>query len=375
LSPRDPNRVLGRWQDAGLLDPATVARILEWEARQADEGRRSRFSRFAFAFGGLLLAAGILLFVAANWEHLSPTGRLLLLAVMVAGLHVVGALARERLPALSTTLHAVGTAALGGGIFLAGQQFNLAQYWPEGFLLWGLGALAGVLLLRDWPQAVWFALLGPAWLVAEWGASDLAGATSSAPALVLVFLFCVAYLAAPGPGYDSRWRHALAVLGAVMAVPVAVMLPVAPGIAARTSDASAGALAVLWAIAIGLPLLVGFRLRGRSAWPMLVAASCAVLVVLVGTGSRNDLLVVHLLYAALAVGLVWWGVREQHRLRVNLGVLAFALNVLVFYYGSLFDKFGRSLGLIGLGLLFVVGGWWLERVRRRLVRQVEEARR
>jgi hypothetical protein len=211
-------------------------------------------------------------------------------------------------------------------------------------------------------------------LVAEWGASDLAGATSSAPVLVLLFLFCVVYLAAPGPGHDSRWRQALAALGAVVVVPVAAMLPAAPGIAARTIDVSAGALAALWAIAVGLPLLLGFWLRGRGAWPMLVAAVCAVLVVLFDTGSRNDLLVVHLLYAALAVGLVWWGVREQHRLRVNLGVLAFALNVLVFYYGSLFDRFGRSLGLIGLGLLFVVGGWWLERVRRRLVRQVEEAR-
>ena len=375
MNERDLNRGLERWRDAGLLDGTTVARILEWEAQQAVVSHRSRFSRFAFAFGGLLLGAGILLFVAANWDQLSPAGRFVLLAATIAGLHASAALARSRLPALSTTLHAVGTAALGGGIFLAGQQFNLAAHWPEGFLLWGLGALAGVLLLRDWPQAVWLALLGPAWLVAEWGASDLAGATSSAPALVFVFLSCIAYLAGPGPGNDARWRHALAVVGAVMTVPVAFMLPAVPAIAARTIGAPAGALAVLWAIALGLPLLVGFWLRGRGAWPMLVAAVCAVLVVLVGSGSRNDLLVVHLLYAALAVGLVWWGVREQHRLRVNLGVLAFALNVLVFYYGSLFDRFGRSLGLIGLGLLFVVGGWWLERVRRRLVRQVEEARR
>jgi hypothetical protein len=30
------------------------------------------------------------------------------------------------------------------------------------------------------------------------------------------------------------------------------------------------------------------------------------------------------------------------------------------------DKLGRSLGLIGLGLLFLAGGWQLERLRRRL---------
>jgi hypothetical protein len=33
----------------------------------------------------------------------------------------------------------------------------------------------------------------------------------------------------------------------------------------------------------------------------------------------------------------------------------------------LMDKLGRSLGLIGLGILFLVGGIVLERLRRRLI--------
>jgi hypothetical protein len=31
------------------------------------------------------------------------------------------------------------------------------------------------------------------------------------------------------------------------------------------------------------------------------------------------------------------------------------------------DKLGRSLGLIMLGVLFLAGGWLLERTRRRLI--------
>ena len=375
MSSRDLGRGLERWRNAGLLDDAAVARILEWEARRAEQGQRSRLTRFAFAFGGLLLAAGILLFVAANWDRLSPAGRFALLAVTVAALHTIGALVRSRLPALSTTLHAVGTAALGAGVFLAGQQFNLAEQWPEGFLLWALGALAGVLLLREWPQTVWLAMLAPLWLVAEWVASELPGTTSLGPVLAFVFLLSLAYVAAVAPGREHTWRHALAVLGAIVLVPVACALPMSPGIGPRTNVASAGAIAGLWGVALGLPLLAGFWLRGRAAWPLLLAAALSVAVVQIGGGSRGELLMVHLLYASAAVGLVWWGVREQHALRVNLGVLAFALNVLVFYYGSLLDKFGRSLGLIGLGLLFVGGGWWLERIRRRLVRPFGEAHR
>jgi hypothetical protein len=35
------------------------------------------------------------------------------------------------------------------------------------------------------------------------------------------------------------------------------------------------------------------------------------------------------------------------------------------------DKLGRSFGLMGLGILFLIGGWALERVRRRLIVDLE----
>jgi hypothetical protein len=41
--------------------------------------------------------------------------------------------------------------------------------------------------------------------------------------------------------------------------------------------------------------------------------------------------------------------------------------VIWFYFSDIFDKVGRSLGLIGLGVLFLAGGWALERWRRRLI--------
>jgi hypothetical protein len=38
-----------------------------------------------------------------------------------------------------------------------------------------------------------------------------------------------------------------------------------------------------------------------------------------------------------------------------------------FCYSNIFDKVGRSLGLIGLGILFLAGGWALEKARRGLM--------
>jgi uncharacterized membrane protein len=359
-------RLVDRWRAAGVIDDATVQRIRAWESQHGSPDA-SRFGRFAFGFGGLLLGAGVLLFVAANWQWLSPWGRFALLAVTISVLHAGGGITAARSPALATTLHAVGTAALGGGIFLAGQVFNLAEHWPAGFLLWAAGAAAALWLLRDWPQAVWLAILAPAWLIGEWLASDLAHSQRPGTLLGGMFVLAVAYTAAVTPAHGAAWRRAIALLGALVLVPVGVLLPFEPGL--RPSfDATGGSLAVAaGAMAIVLPLLVGFWLRGRGAWPLLLAAAFVLAIVQLDRGHQGQVILIHLLYAASAAALVWWGVHERHRLRINLGVLVFALNVLAFYYGSVLDRLDRALGLIGLGMLFIVGGWLLEHARRRLV--------
>ena len=41
--------------------------------------------------------------------------------------------------------------------------------------------------------------------------------------------------------------------------------------------------------------------------------------------------------------------------------------VLTYYFTSVFSQLDRAVGLLGLGLLFLAGGWGLERLRRRLL--------
>jgi hypothetical protein len=75
----------------------------------------------------------------------------------------------------------------------------------------------------------------------------------------------------------------------------------------------------------------------------------------------------HAIVAAYAVFLIWWGVRSLSSVLVNYGIVAFALSIVWFYFSDIFDKVGRSFGLIGIGILFIAGGWALEKVRRRLI--------
>ena len=369
-------RRLERWREAGVVDAATAERIRRWEMEHV-EAEGSRLGRLAFGFGGLLLASGLLLFVAANWQQLSPWGRFALFAALVAALHLAAGAVQSRMPALATVLHAVGTAALGGGIFLAGQAFHLAERWPEGLLLWGLGAACALWYLRDWPHVLYVAALLPAWLVAEWSASvgfEARGALGVAA--VGTFVLAVAYVAAVGVDAQAKWRHELARLGAVALVFAGWALPFAAfenepffargGVAVSTYWQVLG-----WSVAVLLPLVVGWALRGRDAWPLVIATAFALVVSRLDVSTTTTRLLVHALYLVAAVGLTAWGLRDAHRLRVNLGTLAFALTVLSFYFSSVFDKFGRSLGLIALGALFIGGGWLLERTRRRLLRRLD----
>jgi hypothetical protein len=76
--------------------------------------------------------------------------------------------------------------------------------------------------------------------------------------------------------------------------------------------------------------------------------------------------------AAFAVFLCAWGVRIASRALVNLGTVAFAVAVGWFYFSNIFSALGRSLGLIGLGVLFLAGGWALEKTRRRILTHMAE---
>jgi uncharacterized membrane protein len=371
---------LARWISEGLVDPATADRIRAWETAHGERTSRSRLALIAFGLGGLLLAAGVLLFVAAHWDDLAPASRFALVLVMTGAFHIGGALAQRTSSALATTLHAVGTAALGAGIFLAGQIFNMAEHWPGALMLWSIGAVIALVLLKDWPHVVWVALLVPAWLWGEWIEANAwwHDWAHLAPASTGITLLAFAYLGANSHERSATWRRALSRLGAVAIIPAAILLGITndstfQGVPDLRAETSSSAIVLAWVVAIALPIGLAWFLRGREALYLLIALAWALVVVQVNPGTDAGELALYALYAIGGVGVVMWGLKEQQRLVVNIGVLGFALAIAGFYFSSIFDKLGRSLGLIGMGALFIGGGWFLERTRRRLLGRIERS--
>ena len=113
-------KAVQRWQEAGLLDSEAAGRISEYEATKEQEGGVRWPAIVMWSFGGLMLGSGVLLFVAAHWDTLSPSGRFTLVLTTVAVIHLVATFVGTRQPLLGRILHAVGTLALGAAVFLVG---------------------------------------------------------------------------------------------------------------------------------------------------------------------------------------------------------------------------------------------------------------
>jgi uncharacterized membrane protein len=362
---------LRRWTDAALIDSGQATRIREFESAAAPSQKARLPMVIGLVLGGAMLAAGILLFVGAHWDDLSPAQRMGLLVFTVGGSHLAAVFCAERFRAMAMTLHAVGTAALGGGIFLAGQIFNMQEHWPTGMLLWAIGAVAGWWLLRQWPQLAFAALLIPFWLSGEW--TEATSGSTNAYRIVVVgwTLLAMCYLSVRHPGthpQDQDVATVFAWIGGLALLPSALGVTLELWTFSRQAEWTP-ALWAGWAGAILIPLALAWFYRRKQAWMNGVAAVWV--IGLSWIANQRFEVLVYAWCLVGCVGLIAWGLVEMRSERVNLGMAGFALTMVFFFFSSVMDRLGRSTSLIALGAAFLGGGWYWEKLRRKLVAQAQ----
>jgi uncharacterized membrane protein len=369
----DAEIYLERWQKAGLLDSEQTAKIRAFETGKKKPAHIQLQAVIALIFGAILLGGGVLLFVAAHWDSISPLARFTLVLCMLPLFHGLGLFFVETSPRVASALHAVGTVAAGAGIALTGQIFNINEHWPAAILLWAIAAGAGWYLLRDQFQQTFTLLLVPAWILSEWSfrAENFKG-NDVFLARMLMIIGAV-YLTACLHDRRRALRNILMTVGSLaLVVGIAIL---AYGWQAWGKEGMIPTTLQIAAWIIMLLFIVGGAFSDRRT---LVPLSVALAVVLLlphcqhlatssyGSQFAEPSVAAYLLIAAFAAFFAWWGVNQASTPLINLGVLGFATTVLWFYFSSLMDKLGRSLGLIVLGILFLGGGWLLEKIRRRL---------
>ncbi len=382
----DIEPLLTRWQSSGVLDAAIADRIRTWESEQQHPAGIRWQGIVALILGAFLLASGVVLFVSAHWDEFGPGARLTIILTMVALFHLAGAYTRASFHGLSTTLHAVGTVSTGAAIALIGQIFNIQEHWPAAILLWALAAVAGWALLQDEAQQILTLLLIPAWLLSELAYDSQNHIGQGVYMGRFLFAWSVLYLTL---FLGSKRKAVQGILFAVAAI--AAVTGVVYMLESWTSWGNHSSVSLpfrfwAWTLVAVLPLIAAlFRFRKSFAPVLAAVVVCAILPWCTHNWPMyyTDLKghAVPTLKAGPISSPTPWsrpsqssssGGASARPAKPSSTLASWAL--LSRSSGSTSAtssiKFGRSLGLIGLGILFLAGGWALERMRRRLISQM-----
>jgi len=376
----DIESLLNRWQAAGVLDAGAAARIRVFEEKLVKPGAVRWQGLVALVLGAILLACGVALFVSAHWDDLGPLARFAIVIAMVAIFHLAGGSVRKEFLGLSTTLHAVGTLSTGAAIALVGQIFNIQEHWPAAVLMWALAALAGWILLQDQAQQTLTLLLVPAWMLSELAFRSNWRIGEYIYIGRFLFVWAILYLTF---FLGSKRKIVQGILFAASAIAAAIgtaqMMNGWQSWSAEQSFIPFGVRFWAWAALAALPLAIAAFHGHKGLMPIALAVAYAIALPWCfrswtesfnsgPTYTRTEPnLAAYALVAAFSIYICWWGVRRSSKALVNLGIVGFAAAVAWFYFSDVFSKVGRSLGLIGLGVLFLAGGWVLEKMRRRIL--------
>jgi uncharacterized membrane protein len=143
-----------RWQAEGLIDEELYAELARrYQFADLADSARNRFVAILIGLGSVLLGLAAITFVAANWQVLSKSLKVLLLMSLFAGVNAAGFyLWRPPAPSwqarLGKGLLLFGSFILGANFALMSQIFHQSGSVYQLFLVWGLGVLAMAYSLR-----------------------------------------------------------------------------------------------------------------------------------------------------------------------------------------------------------------------------------
>lgn len=382
--------------DAGLITGEQRQKIIEHFHLKEDGG--NKFLAIVSMIGAVLITAGVILLISAHWNEIPRGIKIAGGLALMLGFHAGGWWLREvhgQYRKTGEALHLVGSGLFLANIALLGQIYNIVSRPPNAFLLWWIGIAALPWLLRSKAQhvllllafGIWFglevnergsflfcdsdyqvllyALLGLAWLGAGWvlrrGAfAGFAGVTEKFGLLVfLAFSYPITWKNFFGVGDNpeiEKW-----VFPALGLVALALLAAGIKNLRALTAQWRWTWLAALF----------GLMLFMATVWFGLWQFEPV-------NGSRHfyrdeswNYLVGLLALFVFCLLQIQVGLQERSRFLVNLGVVFIALDILAAYC-DLFGSMART-GVMFLisGTFLIVFGVYLEKKRRRLMKQIK----
>lgn len=200
-----------RWTQARLITAEQAGQI---RALYAEPVNRTPWGLLLFTgLGAVVLGLGVILMLAHNWAEIPKVVKLALIFGSVIGAHAGAARLRQLdgwRPLVGEAVALLGTMLYGAGIWLVAQVYNIDEHYPNGFLYWGLGALAMAWAMDSIPQA-----MAAAVVLTCWGCSEVFDFHNSIDGAWLLIALGVGTLA---------WRKCSAVLLSVVLAALYVLI-------------------------------------------------------------------------------------------------------------------------------------------------------
>jgi uncharacterized membrane protein len=135
---------LVKWVAGGVISGDAAQSIRK---ARFDEEAASRLPAIFAMLGALMLAASVSAFVAANWQEIPRTVRLVGILTVIAGCFFPALLLDRRgMPNGADAAITLATLCFGAGVALVGQMYHLPADWPAGAMLIAIGGLVAAAL-------------------------------------------------------------------------------------------------------------------------------------------------------------------------------------------------------------------------------------
>ena len=382
-------REIAIWQKEGLVSEEQVATLTD---RYRGAAHRRGRAALALAFlGATLVGVGAVLFFASNWPVIPGWAKLVTIYAAVAASYHAGYRLRYDTPGYPGTGNALlflGTLLYGAGIFLVAIGFNVNANEPVLLILWCAGVLPLSYLLGSRAMLLLVILgfgIAIVWETAFWFGDDI-----PPTAILWGFIVYGAMLYGLGNlhGQSGRFREfgrpfavlgSIAVLGALFPLTFGEFYN-APFRALSFSDISgavvirAGFL-ILAAVAVWIAHLRFVRVPSTSVAEGAAIGVTILLGVLVlvygGIVSPVAAVPLNLVMLALILGLIGAGYANRKPELINIGIAFFGLLTIARYSDLFWRTLDRSLFFAGAGALLLLGGMFLERTRRHVLRGID----
>jgi uncharacterized membrane protein len=345
--------------------------------------------------GAILTGVGIILFVSANWQEIPRIGKLVLLIALVLVTYFIGYwLKYERdFPRIGGALIFVGTMVFGAAIFLVGQQYDMPVDDPRLLTWWFLGVIPLAYFTRSkavLTLAILAALGGLGYKAANWLEDVRYGQYA-------VFAFyLVLGLALYGIGSVHNWFERLRlytsryqIFGLILVFGVLYVLSFKGFYWDRAMDkfdasqlptqfivtfSIAAAIAVLSTLYSLFRYIKNKQLSGAYYCDLLAAIALTAVgylaLYLPFSSPTTYAVIFNVVMFALVFGLLFIGYFREVQYLVNLALVFFGLGVIGRYFDLTWELLPRSVFFVVGGLLLLVGGWLLERLRRKTLEKM-----